>query len=309
VEPFASWTGLSEGALIKANIPRDWRLSQGFLSCLHAKRFFRWNGLAGQLKDAVYPITMRSGSTGRQAGASVVLPIYCSNMTLTNFVAPKEYLVLPDNAAVSSSFQYSVNNNQSAKTVFPRLRVLPDVGLVDLNAEATTVFFNNAGAESISYRALSDLDCDGQDTANESILDLRNSAYRQNLRFSANTFLQVSTRWRNKCSLTLDETKQLLSVNALEGNCAACSVTYVDQGTGSLGSPLSFEIANNATALDTEVDGLDPRLISFREDSTGIRRRAIRLEVVPGTFSFPPFFFFFFSFFFCSVVANMLGDS
>jgi hypothetical protein len=251
-------------------------LSQGFLSCSHAKQFFLSNNLSDQLKDAIYPIAMRSFSSG---GGSVVLPMSCSNMSAGNFYAPKEYLLLPDNSAISSTFLSWVNNNQSAKTMFSRLRALPDAALLDLNAEE---------------RVLTDRDCFVLDTSNESLIDLRASAYKQNLRFSSSLFLQVTTLWRNRCNLTLDETKQLVRVNALVGNCAYCSVTYLDQGTGSLGSPLATVIANNATIWDAEVDGLDPRLGRVREDTTTIRRRAIRLELIPGTFLAFSFFVFFF---------------
>jgi hypothetical protein len=154
--------------------------------------------------------------------------------------------------------------------------------LLDLNAEEATVLFNNAGVESLNYRMLTDRDCSSRDTANESILDLRNSAYRQNLRFSSNLFWQVSNRWQNRCNLILDETKQLVRVNSLTGNCAFCSANYLDQGTGSLGSPVSLLIANDAIALNVEVEGLDPRLSYVREDGFNVRRRAIRLELIPG---------------------------
>jgi hypothetical protein len=103
VEPLASWTTLSAGAQVNASIPQTWSLSQGFMSCSHAKQFFLSNNLSRQLKDAIYPIAMRPASNGGGSAGSVVLPFYCSNMSAATFYAPKEHLLLPENAAVSST--------------------------------------------------------------------------------------------------------------------------------------------------------------------------------------------------------------
>jgi hypothetical protein len=99
---------------------------------------------------------------------------------------------------------------------------------------------------------------------------------------------EVSINTPVRCNLTVDATSRLLSVNFLQSSslCAVCSVTYLDQGTGSVASAGAVVTANNATALDKEVEGLDPRLGVFSENLFGIRRRAVRLEIAPSEFFF-----------------------